>query len=482
MKPLFISCILISIMLFFGSFIKDSKNEKHKTKVKATEVTSTSYCIKPQMGGLVIRSISAAHLYPRSTLQIFNNLIVEVNWSDLQPDSSYKNKIDTSLIQTSLAYIDSLASAAAPVTMGLKIRVLCGIYTPDWIKALPTVGTIPWIYNGTSSTTLPRFWKDSGNNALMAKFGKLMSLMAAKYDTDQRVLEVTASPCVITTDEPFLLKCGGDGTKAVHSTYWSNCRNLDTTFYSNAKHFAANERAIDTMKNYWVHTRISECFGPYEILELPMNMDSSYFISEDSVKNVAQSDTLINYFVNQMGTLAVIGNNGLRDYLTSANGYQWSPALPGPNYQVYSYMQSKFQTSPTHPGVYFQTAAISDNPGGTCTTDTTTHSSAGDLWRALQYSPCGTWSTPPYLFGAGEIEMPIVPDLEPTPPPNTWCPYDTACRPFNNHNFNIIDTMLEHQALQGIVTCPMRPITKNEKSEPILKYEAVYTRKTKLKY
>jgi hypothetical protein len=337
-------------VLLFSIFMSCSKIMEHSPSNQnhGNEHPLTSSGLKPQLGGLAVRSLSLAQSYPDSFLRITNALIVNINWSQLQPDS-FHEAIVNNAIDSAITYAQGLA-ASKSISMYVKIRVFTGVYSPNWVLNDTTYGggskainfynpDITWTPGDTSR--LPIFW----STGYLKAFGDLIHKLSDKYDADTTVREFTASPGSITTVEPYLIKCGENSSITSGSPYYNNCVGLFNAGYTYQKHIAANERGVDTLEAYWPTTRVSMAFGPYEILT---QSGSNYTLDQD----VDTGETFINYFHTATGAKGVLGNNGLRDAATSSEGTNWMYPN-GSSYLIYVFMDNK------HPrgGIYFQTAA-----------------------------------------------------------------------------------------------------------------------------
>ena len=426
------SIVIALICIIAGTHCKKEIKNLSFEKVSKATLTSqnnlTLASIKPQFGGVVIRDFkyianddNQNPIYTNAMLCVANCIVIKVDWKDLQPNSygSIVTNVNSSdpgiTIDSALNYIKA-KELQTGVPMYLKIRVYGGLAAPQWAKDLVQTVNFTDPDDPGNVQTLPKFWKDSGNNDYLLAFADLMNKLAAKYDTASHVRDITASACVISTVEPCLLKCGL-GTISSSSNSYPNCQALMNGGYSPAAHFLANKKSIDKMNAAWSKTRVSLCFSPYQILTISPNNPNKYQVSEslDSAK------LLIDYYAATLGNKAIMGNNGLRDTLTSSSNINDWKAPNGIIYKLYSYIKEKCNpggaynsTLSQRPyGIYFQTASPGD---------------VGDLLNTLSQA---------IGYQAGAVELPSLKGLS------------AAQRPTSTQ-LSPKDITLESQALTAI--------------------------------
>jgi hypothetical protein len=418
MKRQIYPLIIMAISLMSIDCTKMQENNSSKS-LGSVSNAFTSVTLKKQFNGVVIRDYKYIvndddinPIYTNAMMKVANCIVVKADWKDLQPTSAGTlitnvNSSDPLVtIDAALNYINN-KQAQTGVPMYLKIRVYGGLDAPDWAKQ--TVGTINFTDqddDGNPITgTLAKFWSNSGNNGYLDAFADLMNQLALKYDSDDRVLDITASACGITTVEPCLLKCGLGVIGASNPSY-ANCKSLIDGGYTPNAHFLSIKKSILKMNNAVSKTRLSLCFSPYQILKVS-DIPNKYEVWEslDSAK------MLINYFASTLGKKGIMGNNGLRDTLTSTSPKinDWK-APNGIIYLLYTYMKNKCNPGGTYDnnlsqrpsGIYFQTA----NPGD-----------VGDLLNTLSQA---------IDYQAGAVELPSLKNIESRPTPNQLKPKDQA--------------------------------------------------------
>ncbi len=124
-----------------------------------------------------------------------------------------------------------------------RLRIMAGINAPTWVKNASggCVQIDPDSVNGNSGCT-PRFWTD----AFHYRYKNLMEALAAQYETDDQVVEVTNSECTTIYSEPFIL--GGD-TDSVDRLWRAG--------YTKEGHAACLRRSTGMMMTLFPTTRIS---------------------------------------------------------------------------------------------------------------------------------------------------------------------------------------------------------------------------------
>lgn len=140
---------------------------------------------KPTMAGLVDRE-GLPSLTERGFVKSF---VVQVRWAQLQPAPG----------QLSTGFIDA-ALAQAPAGARVKLRLFAGRDSPAWAMALdgpPLRLTHPEV---RGEFEVPRFWGPRFGQAYAA----LQALLAARYDANPLVAEVSTSRCMTVYAETML--------------------------------------------------------------------------------------------------------------------------------------------------------------------------------------------------------------------------------------------------------------------------------------
>lgn len=177
-----------------------------------------------------------------------------VSWVDLQTTDggaiASNNNIDKAL--TLCTTVNGRQSKQWTV----KLRIFCGSVAPTWAKN-KSGGPI----SGNSSETLGPFWCAD----YQASYKDFMTKLAAKYDANPLIGEVTICLTADDSGEPCLHNAIGSGsgrTSALRTgVYQSNYSTTNT----DPTQLAAVKAAMTTLTNaVWATTPVSFAFNPYD--------------------------------------------------------------------------------------------------------------------------------------------------------------------------------------------------------------------------
>ena len=262
--------------------------------------------VKPELSGLVDRTgAPSASLAP-----YMGGWVVNVDWSQLQPASS-ASIASNNPIDQAIALIHSTPAYSA---MHLRIRIFAGIDSPSWVDAMS--GGSVYVYNSAAGQggQVPRFWTSPVEQA----YAHLQALLAAEYDTNPLIEDVTTSGCMTVFAEPLIREV----------TDKTSVANLIAAGYTEAADQTCQEDAI-AAQGAWAHTHSSIALNPYQAIS------GSGSVSIDE----AFTQTLMAYCHSTLGNRCTLGNNSIR---TASLGTQYN--------QMYTSMKG------TGPTLYFQTA------------------------------------------------------------------------------------------------------------------------------
>jgi hypothetical protein len=273
---LLIVLVFIGAFAFIGSYIL--KRSKAATPP-----------LKPQLAGVIDR-----HGIPNESSYLSKNggpiagIVIQANWSSIQPNSN--SDFNTSSIDQQLSYAKS-------VGLAVKLRVYAGRNSPKWL--IQSVGKVHLVsvngQNNIDEADVPRFWKP----AAITAYTNLQSKLAAKYDSDPSVLEVSDSGCATFYGEPFIRNMNDAATGANGVKY----NNLQT--YKNAGYTdAASQNCLNatlTAHAAWQQTRTGFDIDPLQLL------------SSSGGSSTTFPDKFMSSCRSQLGGRCVLGNNGLSD-------------------------------------------------------------------------------------------------------------------------------------------------------------------------
>ena len=259
--------------------------------------------LKPVMQGLIDRAKE-----PRPPFrQVITNWVVDVAWSQLQPEAGGPIAANNP--------IDQAVSAAQQAGMSLKLRVRAGVDAPEWAKQLGgTSINAQDEFNGGSGT-IGRFWLPAFGQA----YEDLQRKLAARYDSVPQILEVSISRCTTFTAEPMIRQ--GKSVKTIQALFAAG--------YSVAADQQCQSEQIDAHA-VWASTRSGLTLNPYQSL----SPDGSY------QSDAAFSAAMMRHCRDVLGARCVLENHSIR----------WPPKSEPSYVQLYRDMKA------AGPPFSFQTA------------------------------------------------------------------------------------------------------------------------------
>jgi len=240
-----------------------------------------SSSLKPVLGGLLDRN----GVPPAAFVTSLGGFVVNVHWADLQPTRGAPLTTNNAIDQAITAV--RALNTQDHVDLGLKVRILAGIWAPGWAKDLG--GNPITLINPQNSAegTIGRFWTEQFGGA----YDQFESLLAAKYDDVAEVREVTISRCSTFYDEPFIRDTG----------YTPNITALLAAGYSVAADETCQREEIQA-SSVWHHTHSDLAFNPYEAI------DADGSTRTDTLFTVS----MMQYCRQVLASACVLENNSLR--------------------------------------------------------------------------------------------------------------------------------------------------------------------------
>lgn len=190
------------------------------------QTTVATTTLKPQLRGLVVTQPTALWTVPYAD---FGSM--RVRWDAIETGPGV---FDFSSIDSALA---------AHPDVRFRLRFMAGIHAPQWVKD-DSDGCVliePDSVNGSSGCA-PRFWTD----AFHADYVTLMRAVAARYENDPQVVEITNSACTTIFSEPFIL---GADSRSVDRLWRAGYRKLG--------HDRCLRRSTKAMMSLFPTTRVS---------------------------------------------------------------------------------------------------------------------------------------------------------------------------------------------------------------------------------
>jgi hypothetical protein len=282
--------------------------------------------VKPPLAGLIDMGVQAAYQLdlPFPTVDTgaitpyagsFGGIVVNETWAQLEPTQGREK---WSALDASLAAVSRWNAAHPEEPVGVKLRIFAGNTAPTWAKALggPSVS----ITTKGISKTYGRWWTTPYRQA----WSSFQHAMAARYDANPLVRAVSVGSCATLTGEPFVMNLTGPAIQVMEAAGWTP-RTQQSCL----------EGALDDYSG-WVHTPVDFAFNPYRtVVSGRAVLDQSF--TDQVMQECADSRS-------HKGPTCVLGNNGLSATADSGRS--------GP---VYSQIDTLWQRTPGHVGVYFQT-------------------------------------------------------------------------------------------------------------------------------
>src|SRR4051794_23239867 len=276
---------------------------------------------KPPISGLVCRDFGRVKPGDEDIIKQLGGIVVQLYWKDIQPDESGSVKKNND-VDAAINWVRDFKEKYG-VEPGIKIRLYCGIYSPDWL--FKKVG---FVNLDQKQEKIPKFWADEYVKA----FADVQAKLAAMYDDVPEVREVVDGCTGSTTAEAFIRPFSEKRTDAVQAFLQGG--------YTKDADIKAIKASFDAMK-VWKKTLISVCFSNFKKL----NSDGT--VDED----INQTMAFVNDFINEFGKQAVVGNNGLRPG-TGHHGQRWQEG--GDMYALANYFKKLHDSKGAK--IYFQTA------------------------------------------------------------------------------------------------------------------------------
>jgi hypothetical protein len=285
---------------------------------------SSKGSLKPDIAGLIDRQSEPSSAYDG----ILAGWVVNVGWSDLQPNEGgaivHPNPID-----------DALTAVAQRTGMRLKIRFeksssgAGALGEPAWVQHLG--GDPVQVTDPTDGATglVGRWWTSQFRDA----YADLQTKLAAAYDGNAAIADVTIARCTTIYSEPFIRDISSAATVQA----------LLAAHYTVAADEQCQEDQI-TAHDVWKHTHSSLSFNPYET------------IAQDGTvgQDEAFTESMMSDCRSVLGERCTLENNSIRQ-----------SSLGGSYDQMYAAMKAE------GPWIHFQTA---------------TSAKVGDLPTVLQWA------------------------------------------------------------------------------------------------
>lgn len=309
---------------------------------------------KPPLQGLVLQE---ARPLTDQDAGRYSARVVTTTWAALQPDAGGEltrdNEIDRALRSTT-----AFNKRHPDDPVSLKLRVLAGIYAPEWAKRLGGFEPVAVVHLQTDRPgELGPFW----SAAYMEAYAELQRRLAERYDDEPLVRDNAISGCMTVFAEPFQRDLTGFA-------------DLYAQGYSMAADEACLRAQVDA-HSAWRHTHQSLALNPFR----PWTIEGGSLTRAQPDVQVTLS--VAAYCRARLGELCTLSNNSIRSDYTGVllHGDAETPFL-----SVYAALYDGMRE--LGPPSSFQTAAPSR---------------VGDLSTTVELA---------VRFGANAVEVPIAYD------------------------------------------------------------------------
>lgn len=177
-----------------------------KDRTTTPSTTAPAPTIKPALRGLLDMGVQTAYQtgqpFPTAdptTLDAyagaFNGFVVNESWSQLEPVAGAEQ---WGPLDQSLAAVAAWNAAHPMTPLGVKLRIFAGRSAPGWLTA--QTGTVT-IMVRHRTVTVGEWWTPPFESAWHA----FQQALAARYDANPLVRQVSVSSCSSSTGEPFVV-------------------------------------------------------------------------------------------------------------------------------------------------------------------------------------------------------------------------------------------------------------------------------------
>lgn len=242
----------------------------------------------------------------------FSGIVVNESWSQLEPKMGVERWRP---LDQSLAAVSSWNAAHPSTPLGVKLRIFARQSAPAWVTAQS--GTVDLtVHRALDHVTVGKWWTSSFESAWHA----FQLALAARYDTNPLVRQVSVSSCSSSTGEPFVASGALVSQAHLRAAGWTP---------------QAQERCLSgALADYsgWKHTPITFAFAP-----LPPGRRTDTTFMDRIMGDCAAS-------ASRGGPECIVGNNDL------------SPTIADTKYSgpVVAEIQ-RLEATVNPPAVYFQT-------------------------------------------------------------------------------------------------------------------------------
>jgi hypothetical protein len=284
---------------------------------------------------------------------------VTTTWAEMQPSPDPELAPDN-LIDRELRETAAFNERHPDRPVHLKLRVMAGIYAPDWVKRLDGFDPVAVSHVQTDREgTLGPFWSP----AYVDAYAELQKLLADRYDDEPLVRDNAISGCMTVFAEPFQRDLSG-------------FEQLYAQGYTVEADDSCLRAQVDAHA-VWQQTRQSLALNPFR----PWTMEDGTLGRADPDVDVTVS--VMTYCRTRLGAMCTLSNNSIRsDWAALLDEGDAATSFLSQYAELYRGMQE------LGPPLSFQTAAPSR---------------VGDLATTVEAA---------VSFGANAVEVPVSYEVE----------------------------------------------------------------------
>jgi hypothetical protein len=185
---------------------------------------------------------------------ILGGIVIVPSWHQLQPVAG--GPLDTRVIDNMLSQIRIYNSHHPKHPLAAKLRVWGGFVAPLWAKQIGG-NPIPVVQNAgqinEQHRTLGRFWTPQ----YRAAWANLQALLAARYDSEPLIREVSITSCMSLTAEPFVVNTQPQVMNRLRHNGFTNA------LFKDCLNGALDDYAV------WTQTRLILSVNPLHLVHQP---------------------------------------------------------------------------------------------------------------------------------------------------------------------------------------------------------------------
>ena len=256
--------------------------------------------LKPLVGGLLSMGTFDNQLADANSMPgVLSGEVINVTWRQLQPHSS--DELDLTSIDSALARVRDYNMRYPDHPLKVILRVNSADDAPDWVKKLDG-GPVPVLVRRNRPLEIPLFWTDH----YLQAWRNLQNRLAAKYDSDPLIVQVSNTTCANLDDESYVTSHDSDSILALFKAGYSNQQFIDGLMRSIHDYDA------------WQHTRVDFTQNPFEVLAIKTGPDGKPHGVRQSL-DTATTIRIMTAFRHELGLRAIISNHNLNSVIFKAN-------------------------------------------------------------------------------------------------------------------------------------------------------------------